>query len=576
MKNRLQVRSRHPTGLRLIVGVIVFMQASGCAQRVSPAGSARPSEAQADRGADGVEISVPLPNSATPAAGASPGVGTDHVQRGKSIYLTGTTPSGQSIKARLAGSSTDVPATVLTCGNCHGRDGIGKPEGGITPPTITWNELTKDYGRSHPSGRQRPAYDNRSVGRAITTGLDPSGRPLDSAMPRYALTREDLDDLVAYLRELGRDADPGITDQSIVVGTLLAPPLSLGELNRGVKSVLTAHFQDVNDRGGIYGRRVELRCLDVPESAQERAPAARRFFKSQDAFALVAPFIAGSEDELTDAARDEKTPIVGPFTLDPKSGNPLNRQVFYLHCGLTDQARALAVFAGDRLAGQKPAAAIMFFENDPAARMAAEGVRAECARMGWVQVRLVPVARGSESTGLVDHLKGEKIQVAFVLAPECKDVTPLLHAASRDWRPLVLMPGAFAAKEVLEKASGAQDRLFLSFPALPLDQTREGRAEYERLAVDHGLPAEHRSSQIEALAAAKIFVEAMTASGRSASREKLIEQLEQFYQKPTGLIRPVTFGPNRRFGTVGAYILAIDPIRSKLVPVSDFIEPQSP
>ena len=90
-------------------------------------------------------------------------------------------------------------------------------------------------------------------------GLDPSGRTLDSAMPRYALTRADLDDLVAYLRELGRDSDPGITDQTIVVGTFLAPPSSMGELNVAVKSVLTAYFQEVNQRGGIYGRAVELR-----------------------------------------------------------------------------------------------------------------------------------------------------------------------------------------------------------------------------------------------------------------------------------------------------------------------------
>jgi hypothetical protein len=68
----------------------------------------------------------------------------------------------------------------------------------------------------------------------------------------------------------------------------------------------------------------------------------------------------------------------------------------------------------------------------------------------------------------------------------------------------------------------------------------------------------------------------MTAVGRAASVEKLIDELEHFYQKPTGLTRPITFGPNRRFGTVGAYIVAIDPKRAKLVPVSGFIEPPSP
>ena len=118
-------------------------------------------------------------------------------------------------------------------------------------------------------------------------GLDPAGRTLDPSMPRYALTRDDLDDLVLYLKELGRDLDHGITEEKIVVGTILAPHASLDELHVAVKSVLAAYFREVNVRGGIYGRRVELQFLTAPEIAAERAPAARRFLKSQEAFALV-------------------------------------------------------------------------------------------------------------------------------------------------------------------------------------------------------------------------------------------------------------------------------------------------
>ena len=466
-----------------------------------------------------------------------------------------------------------MPAAVLTCGNCHGRDGIGKPEGGIIPATINWDELTKDYGPTHPSGRQRPAYDEPSLRKAITIGRDPAGRMLDGSMPRYMLTHEDLDDLVAYLKELGSDSDPGITDKRLVVGTILAPASSLGEMNRAVKSVLAAYFREVNDRGGIYGRRLELLCFEAPASAEDRAVASRRFLMRQETFALVAPFIAGADDELTSAARDEKVPIVGAFTLYPTSDYPLNRHVFYLHSGLADQARALAVFAVRRLAGQTPAATVLIDEADPESRAAANGVQAECARMGWQEVALHPISRGANSSELMDHLKRKQPPVVFIITQSGRECIDLLNAGPTRWHPTVLMPGALAGKEILESRLGLQDRLFLSFPTLPLDQTREGTAEYERLAAAHGSPREHRSSQIEALAAAKVFVEAMTAAGRAASREKLIEQLEQFYQKPTGLTRPITFGPNRRVGTRGAYIVGIDPKRARLVLVSGFIEP---
>jgi ABC-type branched-subunit amino acid transport system substrate-binding protein len=460
----------------------------------------------------------------------------------------------------------------LTCGNCHGRDGVGKAEGGIVPATITWEELTKEYEPTHPSGRQRPAYDEPSLRRAITMGWDPAGRRLDGAMPRYLFTREDLDDLVAYLKELGKDSDPGITDQRLVVGTILAPASSLGGMNRAVKAVLVAYFGEVNDRGGIYGRRVELRFLEAPASAEGRAPASRRLLMPQEVFALVAPFIAGSEDVLTAAASDEKIPVLGPFTLDPKPGSPLNRHVFYLHSGLADQARALAVFAADRLAGRRPTAAVLFSESDEASRQAGEEVRREFHHLGWGSVDLRPISGGIAARESVDRLRAENVEVVLVLSHEGQEVADLIDASSRDWRPLVLVPGGLARKETLESLSGIRDRLFLSFPTLPLDTTREGRNEFERLALAYGLTGEHRSSQIAAMAAAKIFVEAMTAVGRAASREKLIEQLEHFYQRPTGLTRPITFGPNRRFGTRGAYIMGINPERARLVPVTGFIE----
>ncbi len=346
----------------------------------------------------------------------------------------------------------------------------------------------------------------------------------------------------------------------------------MGDMNRAVGSVLSAYFRVVNDQGGIYGRLIELRCLEMPESADGRATAMRRFLKDQPMFALVAPFIAGSEDQITDAARDERVPILGPFSLYARSGSPLNRYVFHLHSGLEDQARALAVFAAERLVERRPTAAILFSESEESSRELAEEMRTEFRRLGWGAVELHPVSRGAAARETGDHLRTENVEVVLILSQQSREIYDLFDASSRDWHPLVLLPGGLAGKEFLKSRSRAWDRLFLSFPTLPTDITREGLAEYERLAAAHGLPEEQRSSQIAALAAAKIFVDAMTSVGRNASREKLIEQLEHFYQKPTGLTRPITFDPNRRFGTRGAYILGFDPTQTNLVPVGGFIE----
>jgi hypothetical protein len=55
-------------------------------------------------------------------------------------------------------------------------------------------------------------------------------------MPKYRMAREDLADLIAYLKRLADDKDPGITDTTIKVGTLLPMTGPLAEIG-GVTSL---------------------------------------------------------------------------------------------------------------------------------------------------------------------------------------------------------------------------------------------------------------------------------------------------------------------------------------------------
>src|SRR6185295_13424192 len=127
--------------------------------------------------------------------------------RGKEIYLLGASKAGKDILAYIGESSLEVPGTSMPCSNCHGLAGQGKSEGGIDPSNITWEALTKPYGVTHANGRKHPPYTERGLELAITRGLDPAGNKLLAAMPRYSLTKEDLADLVVYLKRLGTDTD---------------------------------------------------------------------------------------------------------------------------------------------------------------------------------------------------------------------------------------------------------------------------------------------------------------------------------------------------------------------------------
>src|ERR1051325_7500644 len=125
---------------------------------------------------------------------------TPEEKRGKALYLRGESASGKEITAIL--NDIDVPASTLSCAGCHGARGEGKTEGGVTAGNLTWANLTKPYGHTHPTGRKHGPFDEAAFVRAVSTGVDPAGNTMLAAMPHYQMAPDDLADLVAYLKRI--------------------------------------------------------------------------------------------------------------------------------------------------------------------------------------------------------------------------------------------------------------------------------------------------------------------------------------------------------------------------------------
>jgi len=130
---------------------------------------------------------------------APPAKLTPAESRGKVIYTTGRTASGKRLSYRIASGDEYLPARGVGCENCHGDDGKGR-EGDVLTPPITFETLAIPFTfRS----RSRSPYDSDAViVRAITEGFDASDNRLNVAMPRWALSKSELQDLLAYLKRL--------------------------------------------------------------------------------------------------------------------------------------------------------------------------------------------------------------------------------------------------------------------------------------------------------------------------------------------------------------------------------------
>lgn len=497
---------------------------------------------------------------------------TPQQRRGKQIYLQGTSLSGKDILAYVGDSSLEVPGSSLPCANCHGLDGQGKPEAGVNPSNLTWEALTKPYGLTHPDGRKHPPYTERGLELAIGRGTDPGGNKLLNVMPRYEMSREDLADLIAYLERLGKDRDPGINEARIVIGTALPANGALKDLGEAVKALCSAFFEELNSQGGIYHRRVDLKFAETGDSPAATRANIERLLKDEQIFAMTAVFLAGAEKEILPLMAQQEVPLIGPFTLYPQAASPLNRQVFYLLSGMDTQARVMISFAGKRPEYKKAGVAVVSPRTQINADLFA-AIKDQSAKEGLGEPQLWDYPGGHfDAAETVKQLKqAGREQLIFLGSSD--DAQSLMGAADKlSWYPSVLLSSGVGGADLFKAPPGFDRKLFLAFPTTPADQSAETTKEFQALAAKYKLPNHHLAAQISAYCAAKILVEALTRSGKDLSREKLIQSLEGFYDFSTGLTPRITYGPNRRLGAMGAYMVSINLKEKQFSPASGWIE----
>src|SRR5687768_3958967 len=491
-------------------------------------------------------------------------------RRGKAIYLRGASPSGKEITAMVG--DMDLPASTLTCAGCHGLRGEGKTEGGVTAGNLTWADLAKPYGHTHPTGRKHGPFNEKLFTRSLVQGLDPAGNEMAVAMPRYEMSDEDMANLIAYLKRIESDRDPGLTATSVRLGTILPKEGGLSEIGAAMKDVLTAYIANVNDRGGIYNRSIELQTIETGSDAAATAANVRKLVENGELFAMVSGLSAGADKELAALTQETEIPFMGPVTLLPQTGFQSNRNVFYLLPGASEQARALVNFAARKPELKETRVAIVHSQNE-LALAAAEAIEDQARKKGWTITRKSYSGKLADATGIAATLKGEGTDAVFFLGAGGEEAVFINAAAAVNWTPNVFLLGALAGRELVQSVPlSFKDHVFLSFPTVPGDVTPEGMAELRALQEKYKFATRHVASQLMAFAAAKIFTEALKRAGRDLGREKLVTALEGLYEYETGVTPSITFGPNRRVGAMGGYVVSIDPAKKEFVSASGWIK----
>jgi mono/diheme cytochrome c family protein len=118
-------------------------------------------------------------------SGCSHGKTASPLDNGRSIFQTGKDAGG----AVIAASNPPLRPYCAACHGVNGAGGVHFPDGAVSAD-LRHKALVTD--QTHP-------YTLGLLERAISTGVDNDGKPLDAVMPRWRLTKTDLDDVAGYV-----------------------------------------------------------------------------------------------------------------------------------------------------------------------------------------------------------------------------------------------------------------------------------------------------------------------------------------------------------------------------------------
>lgn len=479
---------------------------------------------------------------------------SDLVEQGRRIYLEGRLPDGNPVRAVEAGD-IEVSGHLAACVRCHQRSGLGSREGEQPIPPITGPVLFSKPKSSWPVriGRKptavipvrheaRLAYDDASLARAIRSGVDSSNQPLNPLMPRFALSDADLQALTAYLRELGATPNPGVSEKTLRLATIITPDAP-PERRQQVAEALSAW----SARNPLSNLSLPLDVWQLQGEASTWGAQLLEHYRKQPVFAVLSGAGGANWQPVAQFCEQQAVPCLFPI-IDSAPADPKPYYSMYLDTGLPLEAGILAKYLGEP--SRRPARLVQLVDS-PAAEGAAQLLKSRLTE------QVVETRRWSASVGnQVADLGQDDVLVAWLRPAELQHLFAQLPPSNK---PL-FVSARLAEPGKLVVPPELQPRLrWASTRVEPQRIHANNSAGLMPWAQHIGLPIRDDALQAEIYAATYYFSDALSRMRGRWNPDYLLETLESGgYTQPAGkMFYSLSLGSGQRVAVKAGHILGL-------------------
>jgi branched-chain amino acid transport system substrate-binding protein len=336
----------------------------------------------------------------------------------------------------------------------------------------------------------------------------------------------------------------------------------LSLLGQSVRDGVEVAFGEINDQGGVNGRKLQFIAEDDGYEPMRTIASARKLVEQDKVAALLAVTGTAPSAALLPFVTESKTPMLFPYAFAHALTTPLNRDVFTTLPEVRVQMMVLANYILRQLKQTKVAA---IYQNDDFGQDAVAGLD---ERFGQAKVPLVklPFDRGTTNfSGVVAQAKAAGVEhVVFLGIP--KDAALVMREANNlGWKPQFSGHNALGDPQTFQLAGPLAEGAIAIAVMEPLDSDKPAVKIFLAAQQKYKPNTKPTTYSMHGYQAGKILAEVLKRTGGKTDEASIVNALEGLKAYDTGLMAPITFSPDQHAGGQAAAIMKAEGGKWKII-----------
>jgi branched-chain amino acid transport system substrate-binding protein len=351
----------------------------------------------------------------------------------------------------------------------------------------------------------------------------------------------------------GGATDVGVTGQTIKIGGTFFNGNYLDKYSQVTEQSARAYFRYINDRGGIYGRKIDYITCDSAGTADGTQGCVRKLVNDDKVFALGSS-LDFNIDTVMPFVSQQRVPWVGSSGLYPKEFETPG--VFPTQIRGVDVGALIATFSKQQLG---VATVGVSFLNDVAGPECTQRVEDMGAVLGFRVVAKVSNQQiEGDLTGKVVEMRSKNPDAVLFCNDPINTIKFIQAAGRTGYKPPKGWVGGFVAADDVPQAVGAAGVGMYGFTAYDFYRSDTPGIRRYRQITEHYYPSTfHHFYEQASYIGAVALVEAITRAGPQLTRAKLVDAIRSLTDFDTGMGLRLNFA-NLRGGKPSGIMLQAD------------------